>query len=67
MFEVYVISLMSSPTMPLKGLTTLHMQLTPFKGVLQCTSKNSRVRWSNGSEILIVLESPHGQDRKSVV
>ena len=60
-FEVYVISLMSSPTLHLKGLTVLHMQVPPFKGALQCTSRHSRLCWSNGSEILIVSESPHGQ------
>lgn len=52
---------MNLPTLPLKGLTVLNMQHPPFKGALQCSSQHSRVRWSIGSEILIVPESPHGQ------
>ena len=46
-FEVYNISYESSPKLPLKGLSVLHMQVAPFKASPQSTSRHSQVRWSH--------------------
>ena len=46
-FEVYNISYESSPTLPLRGLSVLHMQVTPYKASFQSTSRHLWVHWSH--------------------
>ena len=46
-FEVYYIAYDSSPTLPLRGLSALHMQVDPCKAALQSTYRHLSVRCSH--------------------
>ena len=46
-FKVYYIAYESSLTLPLRGLSALHMQVAPCKASLQSTSRHLWVHWSH--------------------
>ena len=45
--EVYYIAYENSPTLPLRGLSALHMQVALYKATLKSTSRHPRVRCSH--------------------